>query len=131
MYQKYSENQKQMNQKDKIITWQGVAFVASAILTVIVISLVSQLQASKEAKAKTDARVKVIADLYELKIDSIQTMHTVDSLAFHDSINKYKILANANIIINIKRDRDEIIGRISSADNNERDQLWATYSPKN
>lgn len=120
-----------MNQKDKIITWQGVAFVASAILTVIVISLVSQLQASKEAKAKTDARVKVIADLYELKIDSIQTMHTVDSLAFHDSINKYKILANANIIINIKRDRDEIIGRISSADNNERDQLWATYSPKN
>lgn len=119
------------NQKDKIISWQGIAFIACAILTVLVLGLVSQLQASKEAKEKADARVKVIADLYELKIDSIQTMHTVDSLAFNDSINKYKILANANLIINIKKDRDEVIGRISSADNNERDQLWATYSPKN
>jgi hypothetical protein len=119
------------NQKDKIVSWQGVLFVACAVLTALVIGLVSQLQASKEEKAKADARVKVIADLYELKIDSIQTMHTVDSLAFNDSINKYKILANANIIINIKKDRDEVIGRISSADNNERDQLWATYSPKN
>ncbi len=120
-----------MNQKDKIVTWQGVVFVACAMLLAIGIGLFSQLQASKEAKTKADARVKVIANLYELKIDSIQTMHTVDSLAFHDSINKYKILANANIIINIKRERDEVIGRISSADNNERDQLWATYSPKN
>ena len=120
-----------MKQNNKAITWQGIAAIACAILTVIVIGLVSQLQASKEAKEKADARVKVIADLYELKIDSIQTMHTVDSLAFNDSINKYKILANANLIINIKKDRDEVIGRISSADNNERDQLWATYSPKN
>lgn len=120
-----------MNQKDKAISWQGIAFIACAVLTVVVIGLVSQLQASKEAKTKADARVKVIADLYELKIDSIQTMHTVDSLAFNDSINKYKILANAHLIINIKKDRDEVIGRISSADNNERDQLWATYSPKN
>ena len=116
--------------KSKIVTWQGVVFMACAVLTVIVLGLVSQLQDSKEEKAKADARVKVIADLYELKIDSIQTMHTVDSLAFHDSINKYKILANANLIINIKKDRDEVIGRISSADNDERDQLWATYSPK-
>ena len=107
-----------MNKKDKAITWQGVAFLACAILTTVLIGVVSQLQASKEAKEKADARVKVIADLYELKIDSIQTMHTVDSLALNDSINKYKILANANIIINIKKDRDEIIGRISSADNN-------------
>lgn len=119
------------NQKDKIVSWQGVLFVACAVLTALVIGLFSQLQANKEEKAKADARVKVIADLYELKIDSIQTMHTVDSLAFNDSINKYKILANANLIINIKKDRDEVIGRISSADNNERDQLWATYSPKN
>jgi hypothetical protein len=120
-----------MNQKDKIITWQGVAFLACAVLTTLLIGVVSQLQGSKEAKAKADARVKVIADLYELKIDSIQTMHIVDSLAYHDSINKYKVLANANIIINIKRDRDEVIGRISSADNDERDRLWAAYSPKN
>lgn len=120
-----------MSQNNKTVSWQGIAFIACAILTVVVLGLVSQLQASKEEKAKADARVKVIADLYELKIDSIQTMHTVDSLAFNDSINKYKILANANIIINIKKDRDEVIGRISSADNNERDQLWATYSPKN
>ena len=120
-----------MRQNNKAITWQGVAFLACAILTTVLIGVVSQLQTSKEAKAKADARVKVIADLYELKIDSIQTMHIVDSLAYHDSINKYKILANANIIINIKKDRDEIIGRISSADNNERDQLWATNSPKN
>ena len=119
------------NQKDKIISWQGVLFVACAVLTALVIGLFSQLQTSKEEKAKADARVKVIADLYELKIDSIQTMHIIDSLAFHDSINKYKILANANLIINIKKDRDEVIGRISSADNAERDQLWATYSPKN
>jgi len=117
-------------QSNKPITWQGIAFIACAILTVIVLGLVSQLQASKEAKAKADARLKVISDLYELKIDSIQTMHIVDSLAFHDSINKYKILANAHLIINIKKDRDEVIGRISSADNDERDQLWATYSPK-
>ena len=68
--------------------------------------------------------------MYGLKIDSIQTMHTVDSLDFHDSINKYKILANAHLIINIKKDKDEVIGRISSADNTQRDQLWATYSPK-
>ena len=121
-----------MNQQNsKAITWQGVAFIACAILTVIVLGLVSQLQTSKEDKAKADARLKVISDLYELKIDSIQTMHIVDSLAYHDSINKYKVLANANLIINIKKDRDEVIGRISSADNNERDQLWATYSPKN
>ena len=119
-----------MNQKDKAISWQGIAFIACAVFTVVVIGLVSQLQASKEAKTKADARVKVIADLYELKIDSIQTMHTVDSLAFNDSINKYKILANAHLIINIKKDRDEVIGRISSADNTQRDQLWATYSPK-
>jgi len=118
-------------QNNKAISWQGIAFIACAILTVIVLGLVSQLQASKEAKAKADARLKVISDLYELKIDSIQTMHIVDSLAYHDSINKYKVLANANLIINIKKDRDEVIGRISSADNNERDQLWATYSPKN
>jgi hypothetical protein len=120
-----------MNQKDKVITWQGVVFVACAVLLAIGIGLFSQLQASKEAKTKSDARLKVISDLYELKIDSIQTMHTVDSLAFNDSINKYKVLANANLIINIKKDRDEVIGRISSADNDERDQLWATYSPKN
>ena len=121
-----------MNQQNsKAISWQGIAFIACAILTVIVLGLVSQLQASKEDKAKADARLKVISDLYELKIDSIQTMHTVDSLAFNDSINKYKILANANLIINIKKDRDEVIGRISSADNDERDQLWTTYSPKN
>ena len=120
-----------MNQKDKVVTWQGVVFVACAVLTTILIGVVSQLQGSKEAKAKSDARLKVISDLYELKIDSIQTMHTVDSLAFNDSINKYKVLANANLIINIKKDRDEGIGRISSADNDERDQLWATYSPKN
>lgn len=119
------------NQNSKVISWQGVLFVACAVLTALVIGLFSQLQASKEEKAKADARVKVIADLYELKIDSIQTMHTIDSLAFHDSINKYKILANAHLIINIKKDRDEVIGRISSADNNERDQLWTTYSPKN
>jgi hypothetical protein len=119
-----------MNQKDKIVTWQGVAFLACAVLTTLLIGVVSQLQANKEAKAKADARVKVISDLYELKIDSIQTMHIVDSLAYHDSINKYKVLANAHLIINIKKDRDEVIGRISSADNNERDQLWATYSPK-
>lgn len=119
-----------MNQKDKIITWQGVAFLACAVLTTILIGVVSQLQGSKEAKAKSDAKIKVIADLYELKIDSIQTMHTIDSLDFHDSINKYKILANAHLIINIKRNKDEVIGRISSADNTQRDQLWATYSPK-
>jgi hypothetical protein len=119
------------NQKDKIISWQGIAFITCAVLGTILIGVVFQLQDSKEAKAKTDARLKVISDLYELKIDSIQTMHTVDSLAFNDSINKYKILANAHLIINIKKDRDEVIGRISSADNNERDQLWATYSPKN
>lgn len=119
-----------MNQKDKVITWQGVVFVACAMLLAIGIGLFSQLQASKEAKAKADAKLRVISDLYELKIDSIQTMHTVDSLAFNDSINKYKILANANIIINIKRNKDEVIGRISSADNTQRDQLWATYSPK-
>ena len=119
-----------MNQKDKVITWQGVVFVACAMLLAIGIGLFSQLQASKEAKAKADAKLRVISDLYELKIDSIQTMHTIDSLDFHDSINKYKILANANIIINIKKDRDEVIGRISSADNTQRDQLWATYSPK-
>lgn len=130
MYQKYSENQNKMNQKDKVITWQGVVFVACAMLLAIGIGLFSQLQASKEAKAKADAKLRVISDLYELKIDSIQTMHTVDSLAFNDSINKYKILANANIIINIKRNKDEVIGRISSADNTQRDQLWATYSPK-
>ena len=120
-----------MNRQNNKITWQGVAFLACAILTTVLIGVVSQLQASKEAKAKADARVKVISDLYELKIDSIQTMHIVDSLAYHDSINKYKVLANAHLIINIKKDRDEVIGRISSADNNERDQLWATYSPKN
>ena len=119
-----------MNQKDKVITWQGVVFVACAMLLAIGIGLFSQLQASKEAKAKADAKLRVISDLYELKIDSIQTMHTIDSLDFHDSINKYKILANANIIINIKRNKDEVIGRISSADNTQRDQLWATYSPK-
>jgi hypothetical protein len=113
------------------IAWQGIAFFVITVLTVVTLGLVSQLQANKEAKAKADARLKVIADLYELKIDSIQTMHIVDSLAYHDSINKYKVLANANLIINIKKDRDEVIGRISSADNNERDQLWATYSPKN
>lgn len=120
-----------MNQKDKIVTWQGVSFVGFAILTALLVGVVSQRDAERIAKTKADARVKVIADLYQLKIDSIQTMHTVDSLAFHDSINKYKILANAHLIINIKKDRDEVIGRISSADNNERDQLWATYSPKN
>ena len=119
------------SQNNKVISLQGVLFVAGAILVVLIIGLISQLQASKEEKAKADAKLKVIADLYELKIDSIKTMHTVDSLAFNDSINKYKILANANLIINIKKDRDEVIGRISSADNNERDQLWATYSPKN
>jgi len=120
-----------MSQNSKAITWQGIAFIACAILTVIVLGLVSELQAGKKDKAKADARLKVISDLYELKIDSIQTMHIVDSLAFHDSINKYKILANAHLIINIKKDRDEVIGRISTADNDERDQLWATYSPKN
>jgi len=126
------ENQSQMSKPTSYkIAWQGIAFFVITVLTVITIGLVSQLQANKEAKAKADARLKVIADLYELKIDSIQTMHIVDSLAYHDSINKYKILANANLIINIKKDRDEVIGRISSADNNERDQLWATYSPKN
>lgn len=120
-----------MNQKDKVISWQGVVFVACAMLTAIAIGLFSQLQANKEAKDKADAKLKVIADLYELKIDSIKTMHTIDSLAYNDSINKYKVLANAHLIINIKKDRDEVIGRISSADNNERDRLWATYSPKN
>jgi hypothetical protein len=120
-----------MNKNNKAVTWQGVMFIACAVLTTILIGVLSQLQANKEAKDKADARLKVISDLYELKIDSIQTMHIVDSLAYHDSINKYKVLANANLIINIKKDRDEVIGRISSADNNERDQLWATYSPKN
>jgi hypothetical protein len=119
------------NQNNKVISLQGVLFVTGAILVALIIGLVSQLQASKEAKIKADAKLKVISDLYELKIDSIQTMHIVDSLAYHDSINKYKVLANANLIINIKKDRDEVIGRISSADNDERDQLWATYSPKN
>jgi hypothetical protein len=120
-----------MNRQNNKVTWQGVAFLACAILTTLLIGVVSQLQGTKEAKTKADARLKVIADLYELKIDSIQTMHIVDSLAYHDSINKYKILANANIIINIKKEKDEVIGRISSADNIQRDQLWATYSPKN
>jgi len=120
-----------MNRQNNKVTWQGVAFLACAVLTTLLIGVVSQLHASKEAKAKADARLKVISDLYELKIDSIQTMHIVDSLAYHDSINKYKILANANIIINIKKEKDEVIGRISSADNTQRDQLWATYSPKN
>ena len=119
------------SQNNKAISWQGIAFIVCAILTVVILGLVSQLQASKEAKEKADAKVKVIADMYELKIDSIKTMHTVDSLALNDSINKYKILANANIIINIKKDRDEVIGRISSADNAERDRLWAAYTPKN
>jgi len=77
------------------------------------------------------SKIKTIDDIYQLKIDSIKTMHTIDSLAFNDSINKYKILANANLIITIKKDRDEVIGRISTADNDERDRLWATYSPKN
>jgi signal transduction histidine kinase len=113
------------------IAWQGIAFTVCTILVAVIIGLISTLQVNRKEKDKADARLKVIADLYELKIDSIQTMHIVDSLAYHDSINKYKVLANANLIINIKKDRDEVIGRISSADNNERDQLWATYSPKN
>lgn len=120
-----------MKQNNKAVSWQGVVFVACAMLLAIGIGLFSQLQASKKEKAKADAKLKVISDLYELKIDSIKTMHTVDSLAFNDSINKYKILANAHLIINIKKDRDEVIDRISSADNTQRDQLWATYSPKN
>lgn len=115
----------------KKISIQGILFIVCAVATAVIIGLASQLQARKEAEDKAKAKLKVISDLYELKIDSIQTMHTVDSLAFNDSINKYKILANANIIINIKRDRDEIIGRISTADNAERDRLWTTYSPKN
>jgi hypothetical protein len=77
------------------------------------------------------SKIKTIDGIYQLKIDSIKTMHIIDSLAFNDSINKYKILANANLIITIKKDRDEVIGRISTADNDERDRLWATYSPKN
>jgi hypothetical protein len=120
-----------MNQNNKVISWQEIAFITCAVLGTILIGVVFQLQDSKEAKDKADARLKVISDLYELKIDSIQTMHIVDSLAYHDSINKYKVLANAHLIINIKKDRDEVIGRISSADNDERNQLWATYSPKN
>ena len=113
------------------IAWQGIIFFVCTVLVAIIIGLVSQLQHRKEEEDKAKAKLKVISDLYELKIDSIQTMHTVDSLAFNDSINKYKILANANLIINIKKDRDEVIGRISNADNVERDRLWATYSPKN
>jgi len=119
------------SQNSKVISWQGIVFVVCAVLTVLVIGLASRIQNIKEEKDKSDAKLKVISDLYELKIDSIKTMHIIDSLAFNDSINKYKILANANLIINIKKDRDEVIGRISSADNDERDQLWTTYSPKN
>jgi 3-dehydroquinate dehydratase len=113
------------------IALQGITLSIIIFLIAVLIGLVSQLKQKKEEKEKIQAKLKVISDLYELKIDSIKTMHIIDSLAFNDSINKYKILANANLIITIKKDRDEVIGRISTADNDERDQLWATYSPKN
>ena len=120
-----------MSKSNKKPSLQTILLVVCGVLAVFLIGKISELQESKEAKAKVDAKLKVISDLYELKIDSIKTMHIIDSLAFNDSINKYKILANANLIITIKKDRDEVIGRISTADNDERDRLWATYSPKN
>lgn len=113
------------------IALQGIALSIIIFLIATIIGLVGQIKKKKEEAEKIQAKLKVISDLYELKIDSIKTMHIIDSLAFNDSINKYKILANANLIITIKKDRDEVIGRISTADNDERDRLWATYSPKN
>lgn len=116
---------------DYKVVLQRIAFIVIIFLVAAVIEMGMELKQRKEEKEKAQAKLKVISDLYDLKIDSIKTMHIIDSLAFNDSINKYKILANANLIITIKKDRDEVIGRISTADNTERDRLWATYSPKN
>jgi hypothetical protein len=110
----------------------------AGVVTVVIVGLIGGLiylsNSINNYKKDIDsykAKLKTYDDLTQIKIDSIKTQYFLDSLTYTDSINKYKILANANLIINIKKDRDEVIGRISGADNNERDQLWATYSPKN
>ena len=116
--------------KLKVNTTAVIIIVITGLIGGI-IYLSNSINSYKKDIDSYKAKLKTYDDLTQLKIDSIKTQYFLDSLSYTDSINKYKILANANLIINIKKDRDEVIGRISSADNNERDQLWTTYSPKN